>query len=178
MAEAIDKSAHAEDQLAETVAESLRRGTAVSERSPAWKAKTQRDELIAEHALLTRGFAHLQARASGLELQVAAEHAEVLRVREPIIQHVLETLASELAVKENEAAALRSRLYGFSVCSNGPNLQKLPRLAIDLLRTPPKNAVPPQTNTSAQFAVDRQKEAFRSWKRALESDAQSQLNLD
>src|ERR1700730_7512479 len=105
MAEAIDKSAHAEDQLAETVAESLRRGTAVSERSPAWKAKTQRDELIAEHALLTRGFAHLQARASGLELQVAAEHAEVLRVREPIIQHVLETLASELAVKENEAAA-------------------------------------------------------------------------
>jgi hypothetical protein len=91
---------------------------------------------------------------------------------------VLETLAGELAEKEGEAATLRSRLYGFSVCSNGPNLQKLPQIAIALLRSAPKNATPPQTNSPGHFSMNRDKEAFRSWKRALETDAQAQLSLD
>jgi hypothetical protein len=61
--------------------------------------------------------------------------------------------------------------------SNGPALQKLPRLAIDLLRSPPKNATPPQINSPAQRTIGREKEAFIAWKRAFESDANAMLNL-
>jgi hypothetical protein len=78
---------------------------------------------------LTVGFARLQAKASGLELQVAAEHADLIAAREPIIQNELENLAGELSLKESEAASLRARLYGFSTCSNGPML-----ISYDLLK--------------------------------------------
>jgi hypothetical protein len=99
-------------------------------------------------------------------------------VREPIIQAALTDLAEALLARESEAASLRARLYGFSVCSNGSALQKLPRLAITLLRSPPKNSVPPQTNSPAHFAMNHEKAAFIDWKRALEFDANAQLNLD
>jgi hypothetical protein len=36
----------------------------------------------------------------------------------------------------------------------------------------------PQTNSPAQRTVDREKQAFIAWKRALESDAQALLSLD
>ena len=39
MQEAIDKSAHVEDAIAEAAAEALRLGTEISERSDAWRAK-------------------------------------------------------------------------------------------------------------------------------------------
>jgi hypothetical protein len=77
MQESINKTAGVEDALSEVAAEALRRDTDVSQRSAAWKAKENRDALIAEHALLTTGFARLQARASGLENEVKAEHDEV-----------------------------------------------------------------------------------------------------
>jgi hypothetical protein len=124
------------------------------------------------------GFARQQAKASGLELQVAAEHAEVIRVREPIIQKMLENLAGELALKEPEAAASRARLHGFSICATGPVPQKLPALAIALLRNPPKNPTPPPINTPAYFTVGREKTAFIAWKKSLETDANARLNLN
>jgi hypothetical protein len=77
--ESIDKTACAEDALAEAVAESLQRGKDISELAAAWRAKQTRDDLIAEHALFKAGFARLQAKASGLEFQVAAQHAEIIR---------------------------------------------------------------------------------------------------
>jgi hypothetical protein len=178
MRKVIDKSADVEDEVAELAAEALRSGKQVSERSNVWKAKQQRNELIAYHALAKTGFGRLQARASGLERQVAAEYAALVEARAPIVQNELQNLADELAVREGEAASLRARLYGFFVCSNGPALQKLPPLAITLLRSSPKNATFPQTNSPGHHAMNRDKEAFRSWKRALETDAQAQLSLD
>ena len=128
--------------------------------------------------MLKTGFVLLRVKADALEFAVKGAHAEVIAAREPIVQDMLENLASELAFKESEAASLRSRLRGLSFCSNGSVPQKLPRLAIDLLRNPPKNAVPPQINTPAARTIDHEKQAFIAWKRALESDAQAQLNLN
>jgi hypothetical protein len=176
--ETIEKSAHVEDQVAELAADALRSGRDVSERSPAWKAKEKRDDLIADHKLLMVGFERLRARASGLENEVEAEHVELLRVREPIIQNMLSILADELAMKESEAATLRARLYGFSVCSNGPVLQKLPWLARNLLGNQPQNAAHPQTNSVGHFKVQKEKSEFIAWKKQLESDADARLNLD
>ena len=107
-----------------------------------------------------------------------AAHDAVVEAREPIVQDMLENLAATLAVKEREASELRNRLRGFSYCGEGSRPQKLPWLALDLLRNPPKNAVPPMINTPEQRAVDREKEAFRDWKRALGTDAQAVLSLD
>jgi hypothetical protein len=142
----------------------LRSGKDVSERSAAWKAKQTRDQLISDHALLKTGFARLQARASGLEREVAAEYAELVRVREPIIQAELDKLACELALKEEGAAVLRSRLRAFSLSSAGPAPQKLSGFARGLLVSPPKNSVPPQINSPGHFTMNREKEIFRNWR--------------
>jgi hypothetical protein len=178
MREAIDKSAHVEDAMAEVAAEALRSGKDVSSRSPTWRAKEQRDELIADHALLKSGFARLQAKATMLEKEVASAHRSVIEMREPIVQHTLQNLACALLVKENEAASLRAWLRGFSYCSNGTVPQKLPALALDLLRNPPKNARDVHMNTPEQRSVDRKKQAFVAWKRELENSAQAELNLN
>jgi hypothetical protein len=178
MAEAIEKSAHVEDQVAELAANALRSGKEVSQRSPAWKAKQERDELIADHALLKTGFTRLQARANGLENEVAAVHAVVIEMREPIIQATLTRLAEELSLKESDAAAMRARLRGFSMCGNGPVVQKLPWLARNLLGNQPQNAAHPQTNSPGHFKVQREKQAFQDWKKQLENDASAILNLD
>jgi hypothetical protein len=178
MQEAIDKSADIVDAVTELAAKALRTGHEFSERSPALKAQQKRDALIEELALLKTGFVHLRARAAGLERQVAAEYEELVRVREPIIRRMLEELAEELFVKESEAASLRARLFGFSTCSNGPVPQKLPLLARNLLGNPPANAAHPQTNSPGHFRVQKEKQAFRDWKKALETDANAQLSLD
>jgi hypothetical protein len=127
MQEAIEKSAAAEDAVAELAANALRAGKDISERSPAWRAKVQRDELIAEHKLLTVGFTRLQSQANGLEREVASAHDAVVEAREPVVQDMLTHLAEELAAKETEAASLRAKLYGFSVCSKGPNCRSCQR---------------------------------------------------
>jgi hypothetical protein len=105
MVEAIDKSAGAEDAVAELAADALRSGKDVSERSNAWKAKKQRDESIAELALLKSGFTRLQGNASALEREVASAHLAVVEAREPIIQSELRKLAEVLGWFESEAAA-------------------------------------------------------------------------
>jgi hypothetical protein len=173
----IDQTAGVEDDLSEAAGEALRRGTAISERSEAWKAKAKRDGLIEQVKLWSSGLARLKANAVGLEGQVAAELAELHRVREPIVQHVFKTLADELSQHETISAQLRARLFGFSVCSNGPAPQRLPPIALSLLRNPPANSKPPQINSPAHNAMNREKEIFRSWKKALESDASAVLNL-
>jgi hypothetical protein len=177
MQDEIDKSADAEDAVDEAAANALQRGRDISERNPAIQGKRKRDALIDERTLFARGFARLQGRAAGLEREADAELTELRRCREPIIQNLFERLAEELSRKESECATLRSRLFGFSVCSNGPVPQKLPPLALSLLRNPPANSKAPQINSSAHSAMNREKEIFRSWRRALESDAQAVLDL-
>lgn len=177
MQEAIDESAEVEDAMAEAAARSLRLGTDVSERSDAWRAKQLRDHLIADHALLKTGFDHLRTQASGLELQAAAAHADVIAAREPIVQDMLDNLAGELSALEMQASELRARLRGFSYCGNGPLPQKLPPNARYLLGNPPRNATPPQINTPEQRKVDGDKQAFLYWKKALETDARAVLDL-
>jgi chromosome segregation ATPase len=113
MQSSIDEPACAEDELAEAAANALRSGKDVS--SAAWKAKEKRGALISEHALLKSGFDRLQARALGLEREVAAAYADLSSAREPIIQAQLDGLACELARREDEAATLRNRLRGFSM---------------------------------------------------------------
>ena len=113
--------------------------------------------------------------ALALERQVEAAHAELAAAREPIVQASLDLLASELASKESEAATLRARLRAFSLSSAGPVPQKLSGFARGLLVNVPRNSVPPQINSPGHFAMNREKEVFRNWRRALETDAQAQL---
>lgn len=173
----IDATADTEERLDEAVASSLQAGKNISEHNPALQSKRRRDALIEEHALLTRGWMRLKAKADGLERACEAELAELHRVREPILQHMLETLATELAQHENIAAELRSKLYGYSMCGNGSIHQKMPVNALALLRSQPKNAAQPMLNSPEYFAVQRQKECFRQWKRALEVDPSARLEL-
>jgi hypothetical protein len=83
-------------------------------------------------------------------------------------------LAGELAVRELEASRLRARLRGFSVCSNGPVPQKLPGWRSTYCGTRRKTRAP-RNNTPAYFTADHDKQAFREWKRALESYADARL---
>jgi hypothetical protein len=119
----------------------------------------------------------LQARGTALERELAAAYADLASAREPIVQAELDKLACELARKEGEAATLRSRLRAFSLSSAGPAPQRLSSLARGLLVSPPANAREVQINTPAHFAMTREKEIFRSWKKSLETDAQAQLVL-
>jgi hypothetical protein len=179
----IDQSAGVETEVAEAAATALCHGGNVSDRSKAWRAKEERDALIADHELLSTGLLRLQARALAAEREANAELIELHRVREAIIQAELNKLAAEVARVENEAAALRWRLRGFSICGNvspggnGVVPQKLSNFARSLLIDPPKNAVPPQINSLRQKVVDSDKAAFIAWKKALESDANAVLVL-
>jgi hypothetical protein len=171
--EEIDRTAHVEQEMVEATALALARGVDVLERSHAWKRRERRDALVAELEVLQPGFAHLQAKAGAHEKAVDAAHMAVIEAREPIAQAGLDKLAGELLTAETVGARLRARLYGFSVCS-----QKLPWLARSLLSSPPKNAALPQTNSPAARLVDEEKQAFKDWKRALETDANAQLTLE
>jgi hypothetical protein len=173
----IDETAGVENEIAEAAATTLQLGKDVSDRSKAWRAKEERDALIADHESLSTGLLRLQARALAAEREVAAELVEVHRIREPIIQHSSISWASELVLKESEASALRNRLRGFSMSAAGPVPQKLSNFARSLLVSPPRNSVPPQRNSPEQRTVDREREIFREWRKALESDAQAQLSL-
>jgi hypothetical protein len=173
----IDESADVEVQVADAAADALRRGGDVSDRSQAWKAKQDRDALIAEHELLSSGLLRLQARAIAAEREANAELVELHRCREPIIQHMIDALASEVAIAEKKAMALRARLHGFSLCPNGATPQRLSSFARGLLINQPANVMGPQINSPAAREVAREREIFRNWKTALESDANAQLNL-
>jgi hypothetical protein len=135
------------------------------------------DQLIDDLRLLESGLARLRAREISLSRETEAEYQELVRCREPVVQHVIDSLASELALTESKASALRARLRGFSLCSNGQTPQKLSGYARGLLINPPVNVAGPQMNSPQQREADREREIFRSWKKSLESDAQAQLVL-
>jgi hypothetical protein len=99
--------------------------------------------------------------ASELEKAVEASHTVVIEAREPIVQDMLDKLASELLEADSKAARLRARLYGFSVCS-----QKLPSLARDLLSRQPKSTTLPQTNSPAARVSRKRKRRSKlgSWR--------------
>jgi hypothetical protein len=176
MQEEIDRTAKVEDAVAEAAANALERGANISAQSKAWRAKEERDGLITEHALLKTGFARLQSRAGALENKGRASCRD-RKARTDCAGCARYILADGLFAKENEAAQLRTRLLGFSMCANGGTPQKLSWRARALLLANPKNATYPQINSPEQRAVDRDKQAFIAW-RALESDAQAQLYLE